>query len=418
MQHGRMSDARWLLLMCASRACFSLIFTAYAAVIPLVQPEWGMSSGETGLVQSAWHLGYLLSLFGAGLLVDRIGARDTYLATSLAACASALLFALFAADFTSAMVLHFVAGLCSGGSYSPGLALIALRYGTATRGWAMGCFLAAASLGYAICLLGSGLIVPAWGWRAALLFAAAATVAGALLGWTALRGAPNVAAGSFRPSWIAATRVLWRNEPAKLAVGAYTLHAWELLGLWAWLPAFLVAAAQAQGDGGSSGVLMAGITLAGLSHLVSVAASVAGGALSDRIGRTRVILIMSCTSIACSFVFGWLVGFAMWVVVLVALVYNFTAIGDSAVFSTVLTEVVPREHIGVALSLRSVLGFGMGAVSPWVFGLTLDLTAPGPGAAGAYSWGIAWCTLGAGALLGPLMTLKLRHLTERTRHPS
>ena len=402
--------------MCASRACFSLIFTAYAAVIPLVQPEWGMSSGETGLVQSAWHLGYLISLFGAGLLVDRIGARDTYLATGFAACASALLFALFANDFASALVFHFVAGLCSGGSYTPGLALIALRYGTATRGWAMGSFLAAASLGYAICLLGSGLMVPAWGWRAALLFSAAATVAGAVLGWAALRGTPNLAAGPIRPqSWMAATRTLWRNEPAKLVVGAYTLHAWELLGLWAWLPAFLVVAAQAQGDAGSSGMLMAGITLAGLSHLVSVAASLAGGALSDRIGRTRVILIMSCTSIACSFAFGWLVGFAMWIVVLIAIVYSFTAIGDSAVFSTVLTEVVPREYIGVALSLRSVLGFGLGALSPWVFGLTLDLTAQGPDAAGAYSWGIAWCTLGAGALLGPLMTLKLQRLTEKRR---
>jgi len=402
--------------MCASRACFSLIFTAYAAVIPLVLPEWGMSSGETGLVQSAWHVGYLISLFGAGLLVDRIGARDTYLATGLAACASALLFALFANDFASALVFHFVAGLCSGGSYTPGLALIALRYGTATRGWAMGSFLAAASLGYAICLLGSGLMVPAWGWRAALLFSAAATVAGAVLGWAALRGTPNLAAGPIRPqSWMAATRTLWRNEPAKLVVGAYTLHAWELLGLWAWLPAFLVVAAQAQGDAGSSGMLMAGITLAGLSHLVSVAASLAGGALSDRIGRTRVILIMSCTSIACSFAFGWLVGFAMWIVVLVAIVYSFTAIGDSAVFSTVLTEVVPREYIGVALSLRSVLGFGLGALSPWVFGLTLDLTAQGPDAAGAYSWGIAWCTLGAGALLGPLMTLKLQRLTEKRR---
>jgi MFS family permease len=402
--------------MCASRACFSLIFTAYAAVIPLVQPEWGMSSGETGLVQSAWHVGYLISLFGAGLLVDRIGARDTYLATGLAACASALLFALFANDFASALVFHFVAGLCSGGSYTPGLALIALRYGTATRGWAMGSFLAAASLGYAICLLGSGLMVPAWGWRAALLFSAAATVAGAVLGWAALRGTPNLAAGPIRPqSWMAATRTLWRNEPAKLVVGAYTLHAWELLGLWAWLPAFLVVAAQAQGDAGSSGMLMAGITLAGLSHLVSVAASLAGGALSDRIGRTRVILIMSCTSIACSFAFGWLVGFAMWIVVLIAIVYSFTAIGDSAVFSTVLTEVVPREYIGVALSLRSVLGFGLGALSPWVFGLTLDLTAQGPDAAGAYSWGIAWCTLGAGALLGPLMTLKLQRLTEKRR---
>lgn len=400
--------------MCASRACFSLIFTAYAAVIPLVQPEWGMSSGETGLVQSAWHLGYLVSLFGAGLLVDRVGARDTYLATGFAACASALLFALFAKGFSSALILHFVAGLCSGGSYAPGLALIALRYGTATRGWAMGCFLAAASLGYAICLLGSGLMVPAWGWRAALLFSAAATVAGAALGWAALRGTPNVAAGPIRPqSWMAATRTLWRNEPAKLAVGAYTLHAWELLGLWAWLPAFLVVAAQAQGGAGSSGMLMAGITLAGLSHLVSVAASLAGGALSDRVGRTRVILIMSCTSIACSFIFGWLVGFAMWIVVLIAVVYSFTAIGDSAVFSTVLTEVVPREYIGVALSIRSVLGFGLGALSPWVFGLTLDLAAQGPGAADAYSWGIAWCTLGAGALLGPLMTLKLQRLTER-----
>jgi MFS family permease len=402
--------------MCASRACFSLIFTAYAAVIPLVQPEWGMSSGETGLVQSAWHFGYLISLFGAGLLVDRIGARDTYLATGFAACASALLFAFFAGDFTSALVFHFVAGLFAGGSYAPGLALIALRYGTATRGWAMGCFLAAASLGYAICLLGSGLMAPAWGWRAALLFSAAATVAGVVLGWAALRGTPNVTAGPIRPqSWMAATQTLWRNEPAKLAVGAYTLHAWELLGLWAWLPAFLVVAAQARGDAGSSGMLMAGITLAGLSHLVSVAASLAGGALSDRIGRTRVILIMSCTSIACSFVFGWLVGFAMWIVVLIAVVYSFTAIGDSAVFSTVLTEVVPREYIGVALSLRSVLGFGLGALSPWVFGLTLDLTAQGPGAAGAYSWGIAWCTLGAGALLGPLMTLKLQRLTEKRR---
>jgi nitrate/nitrite transporter NarK len=259
-------------------------------------------------------------------------------------------------------------------------------------------------------------MVPAWGWRAALLFSAAATVAGAALGWAALRGTPNVAAGPIRPqSWMAATRTLWRNEPAKLVVGAYTLHAWELLGLWAWLPAFLVVAAQAQGGAGSSGMLMAGITLAGLSHLVSVAASLAGGALSDRIGRTRVILIMSCTSIACSFIFGWLIGFAMWIVVLVAAVYSFTAIGDSAVFSTVLTEVVPREYIGVALSIRSVLGFGLGALSPWVFGLTLDLTAQGPGAAGAYSWGIAWCTLGAGALLGPLMTLKLQRLTEKRR---
>ena len=122
-------------------------------------------------------------------------------------------------------------------------------------------------------------------------------------------------------------------------MGAYTLHAWELLGLWAWLPAFLVVAAQAQGEGGSSGMLMAGITLAGVTHLISIAASLAGGALSDRIGRTRVILIMSCTSIACSFAFGWLIGFALWIVVpaaIFALVWN-------AVSRTVVW--VPKTHL-------------------------------------------------------------------------
>jgi len=74
----------------------------------------------------------------------------------------------------------------------------------------------------------------------------------------------------------------------------------------------------------------------------------------------------------------------------------------------VLTEVVPREQIGVAFSVRSVLGFGVGAMSPWAFGLTLDLTTGSP-----WSWGIAWCTLGIGALLGPLMTLRLQRLTEK-----
>lgn len=393
-----------------SRAGFSLIFTAYSAVIPLVQPEWGMSSGETGLVQSGWHLGYLISLFGAGLLVDRIGARNTFLSMSGVACASAVLFALLAADFRSALVLYFVAGLCSGGSYSPAISLIALRFRTAKRGGAIGCYLAAASFGYALSLLGSGLIAPAWGWRAALGFAASGTIAGVLIGWAALRSTPNVVAASHEPrSWIAGMSKLWRNTPAKLAIGAYTLHAWELLGLWAWLPAFLVAAA-AQDGAVSAGMLAAGIMLAGFTHLVSVAGSIAGGMLSDRIGRTRVILIMSCTSLVFSFLFGWLIGCAMWIVTLAAIVYNFTAIGDSAVLSTVLTEVVPGQYIGVAFSIRSVFGFGVGALCPWIFGLTLDWTTKSLGISTAYAWGVAWSTLGLGALLGPLMTLRLQQL--------
>jgi MFS family permease len=364
-----------------------------------------MSAAQAGLVQSGWHVGYLLSLFAAGLLTDRIGARATFLAMNVCACASIALFALCASDFRSGLGLYFLAGLSSGGSYTPALSLIAQRFPAARRGTAMGWYLAAASFGYALSLLACGALAPWAGWRAGLILAAAATFAGALIGWVALREArPAAPLTPSVSSWIVSARRLWQNKPAQLAIWAYSFHAWELLGLWAWLPAFLVIAA-AQDGGLSRGTIALGAALAGLTHLVAVLGSVAGGALADRIGRTRVILAMSCASLACSFSFGWLLGGPLWLVASVAMLYNLTAIADSSVFSTVLTEIVPQEYIGVAFSVRSVLGFGMGALSPWVFGLVLDW--PGGGTASPAAWGLAWASLGAGALLGPLLTLRL-----------
>ncbi len=73
-----MSDKRWLVLLCLSRVGFSLIFTVYSALLPLLMGAWQMSASEAGLVQSGWHVGYLMSLFAAGLLTDRIGARKTF----------------------------------------------------------------------------------------------------------------------------------------------------------------------------------------------------------------------------------------------------------------------------------------------------------------------------------------------------
>jgi len=55
--------------------------------------------------------------------------------------------------------------------------------------------------------------------------------------------------------------------------------------------------------------------------------------------------------------------------------------------------------------VRSVLGFGVGAISPWVFGVVLDWT--GDGNPGQQAWGLAWCSIGIGALLGPLLTWRL-----------
>jgi MFS family permease len=405
------NDGRWIASLCLARAGFALIFVSYSASLGLLKQDWGLSSAQAGLIQSAFHVGYLVSLFAIGFLADRYGAKRTFLATSVAACISGLAFSLFASGFISALLLHSLAGLCAGGSYTPGLTLIAERFPAVRRGRAMGYYLAASSLGYALSLWLSSAMIVVSGWRAALVACALGPVAASLLAAWVLRGTPNVVHRAEYPNPLRALLEVWRNKPAMLAVWAYVFHSWELLGMWAWMPTYL-GVVLAHGREGSAGMASLGIAFAALSYLISTAGSIGGGVLSDRWGRTAVILLMSLASLLCSFTFGWLIAVPAWIVIAVAIAYNLTAIGDSSVYSTAMTELVPGHSLGAAFALRSVLGFGVGAVSPWAFGLVLDLGQGAGSARADAAWGWAWTVLGLGAIAGPIATLRLRASRE------
>ncbi len=408
---SRNGDAAWLAWLCLSRASFALIFTAYSAAIPLLTPEWGMSAGQTGLIQSSWHAGYLVSLFTVGFLADRYGAKRVFLVSSIAASVSAMIFALFAGSFLSGALLYGLTGLFSGGSYTPGLTLIAERVAPTKRGRAMGFYLAAASFGYAVALMLTGALTPWIGWRGAFIVNASGPLVGTLLALYALRATPNLIhpAPAGQPAASPLPMVLG-NKPAMMATWAYTFHSWEMLGMKAWMPAFLAAAAYVSGSNATEAASL-GAGLTAIAYIGSMAGSVAGGALSDRMGRTWTMLAMSFASITCSLSLGWLIGLPLWLLVVIAAFYSFAAIGDSSVYSTATTELVPPRYIGAAYSVRSALGFGAGAFSPWVFGLVLDATRAAH-ASPAWSWGLAWSAIGVGALLGPLAALRLRRMPE------
>src|SRR2546429_4298335 len=132
---------------------------------------------------------------------------------------------------------------------------------------------------------------------------------------------------------------------------------------------------------------------------MGLVASSSMGRLSDGLGRRLVLFCLAASSAVCSLAFVWLIGFSLAVVFVVVAVYGFTALGDSPVLSTALTEAVGSAHLGAALALRSFLGFGAGAVAPIVFGRILDLTnAPVPLPT---TWGWAFMTLGLGGLAPP-----------------
>ncbi|MGH2417416.1 MAG: MFS transporter, partial [Candidatus Limnocylindria bacterium] len=218
-------------------------------------------------------------------------------------------------------------------------------------------------------------------------------VVGAGIATFVMRRTPNAVTRSAAPP---AQRAL----PAALLTAGYTGHAWELLGMWAWMPAFLVFATASPSAGAAIG---GGLLLAIALHLAGVVASATMGTASDRIGRRRVLIALGAAGAACSFAAGWTVGAPVGVLVVFVLIYGFAALGDSAVLSTAMTEAVAPGRLGSALAIRSLLGFGAGAVAPVVFGAILG--DPDPGGDG--NWGWAFAALGIGGLVATVTALLL-----------
>jgi MFS family permease len=406
-------SGRWLALLCASRVLSATWFVAYSAVLPLMREDWGLSARDAGMIQGAFHLGYLASLFIVGFLADHFGAKRAFLVSGVAGFLSPILFVLLVDGFWSALWLHALTGLTQGGYYTPVLAMVNEHVERARRGRAMGFMIAASSAGYAVALGAAGLVLSFAGWRAAIAVVAAMPVLSWFIGLTATRSTPNTVHP--RPeghTLLASIPAVLRNRKGMLSVWGYTFHSWELLGLWAWMPAFLTAALVAGGSGAAQAAALA-LSLSALTYVANIAGSIVGGTMSDRWGRTRTILLWSCVSLVLSFCIGWMIALPVVVLVAIACLYNFSGIADSSVHSTVIAESVPPHILGAAYAVRSVLGFGTGVVSPVVFGWVLDVAGGGRTSGDAFGWGIAWATLGLGGLLGPLATWKLHRLQKK-----
>jgi MFS family permease len=400
----------WLAALCSSRLLGATWFVAYSAVLPLTQAAWGLSGKEAGMIQAAFHLGYLASLFIVGFIADHYGAKRAYVVTGVAAWSSPIAFVLFADGFWSAFWLHALTGLCQGGSYTPALALINDNVARERRGRAMGFLIAGSSAGYALCLLVAGAALRFTDWRGALAVIAALPLASWILGIVVLKQTQNlIHARPAGESLLASLPAVWTNRRGMLSIWGYSFHNWELLGLWAWLPAFLTAALTLHGSGAADAAALA-LLLSALTYLANIAGSIVGGTMADRWGRAQTILLWSSVSLVLSFAIGWLIALPIALLVALACLYNFAGIADSSTHSTVLAESVPAHYLGVAYAVRSVIGFGAGVVSPVVFGCALDVAGGGKASGDAIAWGIAWSTLGLGALLGPLATWRLHRL--------
>jgi len=385
---------------------------AYPAVLSVVQSEWGLSSTAAGSISSAYQLGTAVALVFVSALADYLDPRLVFRVSAGLTAVVSLLIPVLAQGHVSALLLFGAAAVAVAGIYTPGIMLLAERFEPARRGRAVGWFLAASSMGYVLALLLGGAVVARAGWRSALFVLALGPLLCFVLSLALFHREGARGRGPRPRRRLSFDADLSGNKPAQLMIWGYVFHSWELLGMWAWTPAFVAAALAVHGTSPAKAAGL-GASLSALFHVMGIVASAVGGTLSDRWGRTAVIAGMMLVSSACSFSFGWMLGGPLVLLVFVGSLYGFSALGDSSVYSTGITETVRPERLGSALAIRSLLGFGAGAIAPLVFGRVLDIYG-GQGAPAA-GWGWAFGVLGAGGVLGLFSMLWLRTLPESRR---
>lgn len=388
--------------MCAAHVLTMLGVFAFPALLPTFVQAWQLSNTEAGWIAGVYFGAYAVGVSVLVALTDRYDARLVYVGGAVLGALAAAGFALFAAGFWTAAVLRGLAGLALAATYMPGLRVLVDRYRGRNQSRAIALYTASFSLGTAASFLFAGEMAAAFGWRWAFAAAAlgAAVAAVIVLVLRPVHRERHHHAGellNFRP--------VLANRPAMGFILGYGVHCWELFTMRSWLVAFL-AFSLAQQPGGSTDAAAGGIglpaptTVAMVSGLVAMAASVGGNELCVRFGRRRVIRLVMGASV----VFAGGIGFAaaglyIWVAVL-ALAYSAVVQLDSAALTAGAVAAAEPKRQGATMAVHSLIGFGGGFIGPLVLGAVLDMAG---GAATAVSWGLAFATIAVVGLLGPVV---------------
>jgi MFS family permease len=379
----------------------------YAVLLPLLKKEWALSNAESGLVGSGFFLGYISTVTLWSTLTDRMDARRIYLMGCATACVGLALFGV-AQGFWLGLAAHMVYGVGVSATYMPGLKILSDRYQGPRQSRVFSFYTAFYGLGGAISLASTQWLSDHFGWRAAFFAGAAGPLLAMVLVVCWTRAQLPAGASSHRPGWrdvfpLQAWLGVLRHPRSRLFIAGYTVHCLEMFGARAWSVAFLVFAGSAAGSAaggaamnqtGSRFPLAAG-TLAAITSLASVGASILGNEAALRIGRERWIRMGMLASSLLGIVMA-LCAAAPWpALMLLMLLYQMAVMADSATLTAGLVEASAPGERGAALGLYSLLGFGGGMLGPAFFGLALDATGAGASVA---SWTAAYAVMGVGCL--------------------
>ncbi len=136
-------------------------------VLPILSIELGLTHAQTGLLETAYLIGYIISKLPAGVLSERYGARKV-LAMSMVGYGASTFMISYAQGFLHIFTLRFLVGLFQGVHLPVSNALLSDRFGD-KQNRAIGFNESGPNVGNTLAFPIAVSILSIWGWRAAFI---------------------------------------------------------------------------------------------------------------------------------------------------------------------------------------------------------------------------------------------------------
>jgi MFS family permease len=389
---------RLTLLVCLAEIFGLASIAVFPALLPTFLTEWRLSHTSAGWISAAYFAGYMVLVPVLAGITDRIDARKIMAIGALLGALTALAFALLARGFWSALALRFLSGISLAGIYMPGLKVVSDHTEGALQSRFISFYTASFSIGASLSYLLAGEISRLAGWRWA--FSASAAGAAVALIIVFLYVPPGKIRASNGQALLADFKVVFKSRSSMAYVLAYAAHMWELFSIRSWIVAFLAFSIQVQPAGAFT---WSPTQVAFLINLVGLPASIGGNELSRKFGRRKVVTAVMIGSAALGATLGFTASLPYILVAFLAFLYGITVTGDSASLTAGVVAAAPAGFRGTTLAVHSTIGFGAAFLGPLTVGVVLDVFG-----GNQFAWAMAFLTMAAGCLLGPIFLSRLK----------
>lgn len=368
---------------------------------PFLKEDLGITSAQVGLVMSAAAIGYMVTLFPIGWVVDRIGARWPIASGELIAGIS-MIALFFVPSYIWLLILMFVTGMGCGFLMPSTTQGVIVWFPLKERATVMGFKQSAVNIGGIITAATLPAVALAMGWRYGFLILGIIAIAIGAIAFILYKEPPRPASSSLTDSADSAMAApvleILKSREIWLVAICHSCLVWVEMAMIAHLVLYLKE------------VLLFPVVIAGgLLAMVEAAGAIArpgSGFLSDRVfggNRKPVLMLMAGTASAMCLIMGLFGPYLSWEVYPVLFLLGVGGTGFGGVILTLVSEFGGRHGVGRAAGLATTVVMGGNVLGPFVFGYIVDISS---------SYELAWLSL---AFMAALCILLLPFVREEKR---